>query len=143
MKKNLPFLGNVDDIEETKDVLMNKVLHDYDFAENPFCIDQVLNMRQLLDSDLFACFAIFSRYHRAISALTNELDCLILDWQLEHNAFKVSASETWDIRLTGCATGYCLSGCLLLLGRLRPSWHLLLLLLEELCLVRLLTWINH
>ena len=98
MKKNLPFLGNVDDIEETKDVLMNKVLHDYDFAENPFCIDQVLNMRQLLDSDLFACFAIFSRYHRAICALTNELDCFILDWQLEHNAFKVSASETWDIR---------------------------------------------
>ena len=127
---------------------MHQVLHDYDLAEDPLGVDQVLNMRQLLDSDLLTCFAILCRYHRAISTLTDELNCFILDRQLKHYAFEVGAGEAGYVRLTGRAARCRLSGWWLLLSGLGPGWHLLLLLLqhEELILVRLvrlLTLFHH
>ena len=42
--KDLPFFGDVNDIEQAQDVLMYQILHDYDFAEDPLCIDQILNV---------------------------------------------------------------------------------------------------
>ena len=58
---------------------------------------QIFHMRELLNSDLVASLSIARRNDRAVGALADQLDGLILDRQLEGDASEVSARVARDI----------------------------------------------
>ena len=55
-------------------------------------------MRELLDCNLLTSLTIPCRDDRAVRALADELDRLVLHGQLEHDASEVGAGETGDLR---------------------------------------------
>ena len=56
-------------------------------------------MGKLFDGNLLAGLAMTRRYDRTVSALSDELNCLVLQRKLEHYSLEVSARESWDVRL--------------------------------------------
>ena len=85
---------------------------------------QIFYVWELLDSYLLTSFAIARRYDGAICAFANQLDCLILFRQLEHDSLEIGASEARDLWSARNASRLFLSSVVL---RLRLFDHLCLL----------------
>mmetsp|Transcript_887 Transcript_887/g.1207 ORF Transcript_887/g.1207 Transcript_887/m.1207 type:complete len:129 (-) Transcript_887:166-552(-) len=77
--EHLSCLWDVDDVEEAEHVLMQQVFHDDDLSQHALCIDQIFHVRELLNCDLFTCLSIFCGNDGAVSALSNQLDSLVLE----------------------------------------------------------------